>query len=276
MKPPLIEVKNARVYVNGVRVLDSIDWTMRENENWGVVGNNGAGKTTFMKLIFGELIPVYGGEVTWFGRSDLFPLQEVRDQVGFVSAEYQENYRYNLSGWEVVASGFYSSIGLYEKVTPKQKKTALEWMDFLGISELARTGFQRMSYGEARRVLLARALVPNPRLLILDEPCGGLDIPTRELFLQTLEKLSSTRTRFIYVTHHIEEIIPSTTHILFLKKGGIHAQGKKEDMFREKILSGALGCHITLKKNSGRYWITGSGPRISGKTPSGKPHPRSR
>lgn len=259
MKPALIEIQNATVYVSGHLVLSSLNWEMRPDENWAVVGNNGAGKTTFMKLIFGELIPVHGGEVRWFGLGDLTPLEEIRKQIGFVSAEYQAGYEFNLNGWEVVASGLFSSIGLYENVSPKQKQSALQWMDFLGIRHLEKTGFHRLSYGEARRILLARALINQPRLLILDEPCAGLDIPSRERFLETLEKLSATRTRLIYVTHHTDEILPIITHVLYLKEGKVFQQGKKEKMLRADVLSAALDCQVRLKKNSGRYWITGRG-----------------
>ena len=216
MEKPLVTIKNAVVHVKGYKVLTSIDWTMQVNENWAVVGNNGAGKTTFMKLVSGDLIPVHGAEVRWFGYPDLTPLDQIREKIGFVSAEYQENYRYNILGWEVVASGLFSSIGIYQKITSKQKQTALEWMNFLGIDRLAKTGFRKMSYGEARRTLLARALVNHPALLILDEPCTGLDIPTKEVFLRTLEKLSTTRTR-VYVTHHIE-ILPFITHLLYFRE----------------------------------------------------------
>jgi ABC-type molybdenum transport system ATPase subunit/photorepair protein PhrA len=147
MENPLVKIHNAVVYLNGYKVLTSIDWTMQGNENWAIVGNNGAGKTTFMKLVFGELIPVHGGYVRWFGQPELTPMDQIRPKIGFVSAEYQENYRYNILGWEVVASGLLSSIGIYEKISQTQKQTALEWMDFLGIERLAKTGFRKMSYG---------------------------------------------------------------------------------------------------------------------------------
>lgn len=261
MENPLIKIRNAVVHVNGYKVLSSINWTMLSQENWAIVGNNGAGKTTFMKLVFGELIPVHGGEVRWFGRPELTPMDQIRPKIGFVSAEYQENYRYNILGWEVVVSGLFSSVGIYEKISQRQKQTALEWMDFLGIGRLAQTGFRKMSYGEARRTLLARALVNHPCLLILDEPCTGLDIPTKEVFLRTLEKLSATQTRMIYVTHHIDEIMPFITHLLYLKNGEIYDQGAKEDMLTDSVLSGALDCPITLKKNDDRYWITGTSPK---------------
>lgn len=251
----LIEIKNADVYLRSAKILSAIHWTMRENENWAIVGNNGSGKTTLMRLVFGELIPVYGGEVHWFSNREQTPIWDIRRKIGYVSAEYQADYDHNITGLEVVESGFFSSIGLYHPVTPKQKETALEWMDFLGIAYLASKRYRRMSYGEARRTLLARALVNHPALLILDEACNGLDIPTKEVFLDAVEKLSHIKTRLIYITHHIEEITPSITHVLYMKDGGVFLQGKKQDMLKDKILSEALNCRIALKKNSGRYWI---------------------
>ena len=261
MKNPLVEIKNANVFVNGTRVLHSLNWTMKTDENWAVVGNNGAGKTTFMKLVFGELIPVHGGVVRWFGHKSLTPLAEVREKVGFVSAEYQESYGNHVAGWEVVASGLFSSVGLYEAVSEKQKKATLEWMDFMGIRHLASTPFGRISYGEARRILLARALINRPSLLILDEPCTGLDIPTRERFLETLQKLSGPKTRMVYVTHRIDEIMPFITHVLYLKNGKVFAEGEKGDLLIDKTLSGALGCPIRLQNNSGRFWVTDIQPK---------------
>lgn len=258
MHPFLIDIRNADVYLTGSKVLSSISWTMRENENWAIIGNNGSGKTTFMKLVFGEIIPAWGGTVHWFGRRTLEPLFDVQQRVGFVSADYQEKYSPWVLGWEVVASGFFSSIGVYEHISRARKKTALEWMEFLGICHLTNTPLGKMSYGESRRVLLARALVNRPALLILDEPCSGLDIPTRELFLEMLKKLAETGTRFIYVTHHIEEIMPFITHVAFLRQGQILSQGKKEDMLENRVLSKALECRLTVEKKSGRYWLVGS------------------
>ncbi len=175
----LVEINNADVFVGGNPVLKSLSWTMNEGENWAVVGNNGSGKTTLMKLIFGEIIPVYGGQVHWFGKREHSPLLEIREKLGYVSAEYQNNYDRPATGWEVVASGFFSSIGLHESVSSGQKESALKAMAHLGIEYLSNKSFRQMSYGEARRVLLARAMVHRTKLLILDEPCAGLDIPTR-------------------------------------------------------------------------------------------------
>jgi iron complex transport system ATP-binding protein len=252
----LVKIRNVDVYVGENKVLKSLSWTMGEKENWAIIGNNGSGKTTFMKLIFGELIPLYGGETQWFGNSERMSLDEVRDKIGYVSAEYQANYDRPALGWEVVASGHFSSIGLHEEVTQKQKEAAFDSMAYLGINYLSQTPYREMSYGEARRVLLARAMVHRTRLMILDEPCAGLDIPTRENFLEALEKLSRKRTRMIYVTHRIEEIMPCFTHVLYLKNGEIFKQGRKETMMNSETLSNALDYPLTVQENSNRYYAT--------------------
>lgn len=249
----LVKIKNADVYVGGNKVLKSLSWSMGEKENWAIIGNNGSGKTTFMRLIFGEIIPVYGGEVRWFGNKERTPLSEIRDKIGYVSAEYQNSYDRPALGWEVVASGHFSSIGLHEEVSAKQKEAALNSMAYLGIEYLSQTPYRQMSYGEARRVLLARAMVHRTRLMILDEPCTGLDIPTREIFLETLQKLSRKNTRMIYVTHRIEEIMPCFTHVLYLKNGKVFKQGRKEAMMNSKTLSDALDYPLTVQKTSTRY-----------------------
>ena len=183
----LIRIHNADVFLNGKQVLNSIDWTMRKKENWAVVGVNGAGKTSFMKLVFGEFIPIDGGEVRWFGNEKLEPLSDARKRIGFVSADLQENYAPSTLCKNVIISGFFSSIGLYKKANQKQKEIAAYWMSFLEIQNLSNEPFGKISYGEARRIILARALVNLPDLLILDEPCSGLDIPTKELFLQSVD-----------------------------------------------------------------------------------------
>lgn len=250
----LVQIKNADVYVGGNKVLKSLSWAMRENENWAVIGNNGSGKTTLMKLVFGGLIPVYGGEVRWFGNKERVPISEVRDKIGYVSAECQSSYDRPALGWEVAASGHFSSIGLYEQVTTRQKEAAFESMNYFGVEYLSNTPYAQMSYGEARRVLLARAGVRRTRLMILDEPCDGLDIPARENFLESLQKLSRKRTRMIYVTHRIEEIMPCFTHVLYLKNGRVYKQGRKGEMMKSEILSQALGCPVTVEEASGRYY----------------------
>ncbi len=253
----LVDIENATVCLKNNPVLKEISWTHRPKENWALFGNNGSGKTTLLKLIFGELLPLEGGRVSWFGSRIWRGLAEIRERIGFVSAEFQQTYDQNPTALDVVVSGFFSTIGLWEKATSDQIKAARNMMHFLGISTLSGKTFYALSYGEQRRVLLARALVFQPDLLVLDEPCAGLDIPTRESFLATLEKLTSTGTRLIYVTHHVEEILPTISHVLYLKQGKVFAQGRKKEMLTDKMISRALGCTIQLTQQDERYWVSG-------------------
>ena len=263
----LVEIRNATVYLKDRPVLRDIHWTLRENEHWALVGNNGSGKTTLLKLIFGELLPVEGGAVHWFGSRVWRGLEAIRRQTGLVSAEFQQTYDQNLPALEVVVSGWFSSIGLWEQATANQRRAARALMEFLGLASLRSRPFLSLSYGERRRVLLARALVHRPRLLILDEPCAGLDIPAREQFLDTLSRLARTRTRLVYVTHHVEELLPVITHVCYLKSGRIFAAGPRETMLRDAVISRALGCPIRLTENEGRVWVTGCRPRSRGPLP---------
>ncbi len=253
----IIEIENASTYIQGAQILSNISWKMKPDENWAIIGNNGAGKSTFIRLVFGDLIPIHGGTVYWFGQRQLIPILEIRNKIGVVSAEYQADYYRNATGLEVTLSGFFSSVGLYKKPGHVQTRNAMEWMEYLNITHLSKKRFHSMSYGEARRVLLARALVNKPELLVLDEPCSGLDIPSKEIFLQTVQKAAKLGSQMIYVTHYIEEIISDITHVLFMKDGTIYAQGEKKETLTEKKLSNALGCSISLKEDSGRYWVTG-------------------
>ncbi len=253
----IIEIENASAYIQGSKILSNISWKMRPGENWAIIGNNGAGKSTFIRLVFGDLIPIHGGTVYWFNRRELRPILEIRKKIGVVSAEYQADYYRNATGLEVALSGFFSSVGLYKKPGHVQTRNAMEWMDYLDITHLSKKRFHSMSYGEARRVLLARALVNEPELLILDEPCSGLDIPSKEIFLQTVQQAAKLGSQMIYVTHHIEEIISDISHVLFMKNGKIFEQGKKKEALTAETLSNTLGCSISLVEDSGRYWITG-------------------
>jgi ABC-type molybdenum transport system ATPase subunit/photorepair protein PhrA len=129
----LVQIQNATVYLKDTAALKAVDWTVRPGENWALVGNNGSGKTTLLKLIFGELLPIDGGTVHWFNSRTWNGLAEIRERVGYVSAEYQENYDRNVTGLEVVESGFFASIGLWQKVTGPQKQRAQECLHLLEI-----------------------------------------------------------------------------------------------------------------------------------------------
>ena len=184
----IVEIDNASTFIQGAQILSNISWKMKPEENWAIIGKNGSGKSTFIRLVYGDLVPIHGGKIYGFGQRQLVPILEVRKKIGVISAEYQADYHRNSTGLEVVLSGFFSSVGLYKQPSHTQIRNAMEWMEYLNITYLLKKRFNYMSYGEARRVLLARALVNEPELLIFDEPCSGLDIPSKEIFLQNVQK----------------------------------------------------------------------------------------
>jgi molybdate transport system ATP-binding protein len=236
----LVNIRNADVYLDGKKILEEIRWKMLKNENWAILGKNGAGKSTLLKLILGDIHPALGGTISRFGTGE-GDIMDVKKRIGYLSSELQGNYDLPLTGEEIVHSGFFSSIGLYHDVTDRQKEIAKKWIRFFGAEALCSKEILTMSYGELRKMLTARAMVNHPDILMLDEPCSGLDMAAREDLLNALEKLSRTGTRIILVTHHPEDLIPSITHLLVMEDGRILVKGRKERVLRKKSLSALFG-----------------------------------
>jgi molybdate transport system ATP-binding protein len=216
-------MKDVTVRYDHVTVLESLNWTVRQGENWAVVGPNGAGKSTLLNLITGDNLQAYANEIYLFGkrRGSGESLWEIKERIGVVSAELQVRYRKDLTAFDVVASGLFDSVGLYRRLAAGQSRRVRETMQRLGLSSLAARNYHQLSYGERRMVLIARALVKSPPLLILDEPCQGLDRANRALILAVIDRIGQKgRTSLIYVTHHEKEIPPSVHHILRLNRKG--------------------------------------------------------
>jgi molybdate transport system ATP-binding protein len=218
---PLVEMKNVRVAYGDCVILDGLNWTVRRGENWAVVGPNGSGKSTLLSLITGDNLQVYANEVCLFGkkRGEGQSVWAIRQRIGLVSPELQLRYRKSCSVREVVLSGFFDSIGLYRRPDREQEARTERWLKTLDMKEQADRPFSHLSYGEKRLALIVRAMVKSPELLILDEPCQGLDGVNRERVLSLMEGIGrGTETVLIYVTHHEEELIPCIHHILKLEK----------------------------------------------------------
>ncbi|MBW2206991.1 MAG: ATP-binding cassette domain-containing protein [Deltaproteobacteria bacterium] len=222
--PILVEMKDTSVSYGGVDVLRNINWTMKQGENWAVLGPNGAGKTTLLSLILADNPQAYKNAITLFGRrrGSGESIWDIKRKIGWVSPELQIYYHRNITCHNVVCSGFFDSVGLYRAYSPDQAGTAMHWMKSLGIAELSSRPLSTVSVGEQRLVLLARALVKNPVLLILDEPCQGLDFSDLRRINVLLDQLcSGTLVNLIYVTHHSDEMPKAITHILKLERGRI-------------------------------------------------------
>lgn len=215
----LIEMRNVHVAYGEVTVLDRLTWSVRRGERWAVVGPNGSGKTTLLSLITGDNLQVYANDVSLFGhkRGEGESIWDIRRRLGLVSPELQLRYRKPVRVQEVVLSGFFDSIGLYRKVSAEQTDLAEQWLACIGMTEYAERPFNHLSYGERRLILIARAMVKSPELLILDEPCQGLDRSNREMVLALMEEIGrKTSTTMLYVTHRESEMIPCIQHVLRL------------------------------------------------------------
>ena len=198
-------------------VLKNFNWTVRNGENWKIVGPNGAGKSTLLSLITADNLQAYSNEIHMFGklRGTGESIWDIKRRIGHVSSEFQVQYRESVTVLKVVLSGFFDTIGLYQPVSEKQKETALNWMKFLEIENLAEFDFTRLSYGQQRLVLIARALVKSPALLILDEPCQGLDRANRNRVLTLIDQIGhQSVTQIIYVTHVASDQLKCIHHEL--------------------------------------------------------------
>ncbi len=214
-----VEMKGVTVKFGDVTIFDNFDWTVRRGENWAVLGPNGAGKTTLLGLITGDNLQGYANEIYLFGalKGSGETLWDIREKIGVVSSELQVRYRKGIQARDVVASGLFDSIGLFRRLNPEERRTVEDWMDLLGILPMAERVFDRLSYGERRMVLIARAMVKSPLLLILDEPCQGLDPANRRKMLKLIDRIGAgTGTRIIYVSHYEEEIPSCINRVLRL------------------------------------------------------------
>jgi molybdate transport system ATP-binding protein len=215
----IIRLEGVTVRYGGRIVFRDLDWKVRSGENWMLSGPNGAGKTTLVRLVSGDHPQAYSNRIFLFGRrrGSGETIWEIRNRIGLVSADLQVRYRRQLIGLDVVASGFFDSIGLYRRAAKSQYEQASRWMARLCIPHLAEPRFDRMSTGERRMVLLARAMVKKPDLLILDEPCQGLDARHRRCFLDVVDRIAAcSRTTLLYITHHGDERPRCISHELHL------------------------------------------------------------
>lgn len=222
----LVELEHVSIAYGDVRVLEDVSWTMRRGEHWLITGPNGAGKSTLLSLILADNPQGYGQEIRLFGRARGAgdSIWEFKRRIGWVAPELRVYYTGRTGTFDTVCSGFFDSIGLHAECTAEQQKAAHDCLALLGLAKSAGRSFSSLSIGEQRLTLLARALVKRPELLILDEPCQGLDAQNRRAIHQVLDRLCCEYdTHLIYVTHHQEERPRVLTHHLELECGKVVA-----------------------------------------------------
>jgi molybdate transport system ATP-binding protein len=221
---PLVRMRKVGVAYGSVRILTDVTWHILPGQRWTLMGPNGAGKSTLLSLILGDNPQAYANDIELFGRrrGSGESIWEIKRHIGYLSPEMLVHYREDLSCGQVVCSGFFDSIGLYNSCSRAQRQAARLWLERLGIGTLARRGFLDVSDGLQRVVLLARALVKDPPLLILDEPCQGLDPEHREVIRGLLDHVCTATSRaMIYVTHRRDELPTCITHELQLRRGRV-------------------------------------------------------
>ena len=264
--PPLLRIDNATVVKAGQRVLDSIQLTIAEGEHTAILGPNGAGKSSLIKLITHQDYALAHADrspvVTIFGRYP-WNIFELRAMLGIVSADLHNTFTGPLAaghvtGLDAVISGFHASYGLFQHmdVTGDQRQQAERELAIVGAGHLAAKRVEQMSTGEVRRILIARALVTQPRALLLDEPTTGLDLVTRQRFLLTLQHIARQGKTILLVTHHVEEIIPEIGRVVLLSGGRITGDGPKAAMLTDQSLSAVFGAPVHVQHSAGFYSAT--------------------
>ena len=260
MKPdsPLVEIRNATIWRGTTCVFERLDLTIEQHERVAIVGPNGSGKTTLLKAINRELYPVAKPDSVFriLGR-DTWNVWELRKHIGVVSQDLQQRYTPSTTALEVVVSGFHSSIGVHgtlaDRVDKPQIAAARATLDELGIGSLAGTTLRSMSTGQQRRCILARALVHKPQTLILDEPTAGLDFAASFDYLVRIRRLSDAGRNILIVTHHLNEIPPGIDRIVLLQNGQIVADGRKNEVLTDEILSRVYEVPIRVTEINGYY-----------------------
>ncbi|MDA0347163.1 MAG: ATP-binding cassette domain-containing protein [Verrucomicrobia bacterium] len=238
-------------------ILDQIDWTVQKGENWVILGPNGSGKTSLLKSIVGYFPPTSGsisvlGKV--FGSSNW---AELRLRIGLVSTAIQQRIEASEPAVDVVVSGKYAQVNYWGRIYKKDRQRALDFMDLLGCRYLEGKTWMTFSQGEKQKLLIARAMMAKLEVLILDEPCAGLDPVARENFLDSIQQLATERPELpiILVTHHVEEITPAFTNALILKEGRVIAQGLIKKTLTSANLSAAFSSKLTLRTSGNRFGL---------------------
>ncbi len=207
-KHSLIRMRNVNVHYGEKVVLKKFFWSVEQGENWKIVGPNGSGKSTLLSLICGDNLQAYANEIYLFGRrrGTGESIWDIKQKIGFVSSEFQVRYRQPVNALKVVLSGFFDSIGYYQPASVTQTERAISLMELLEITNLTDLDFTRLSYGQQRLILIARAMIKSPPLLILDEPCQGLDRTNRNRVLELVDLVGkNTTTQILYVTHSADD-----------------------------------------------------------------------
>ncbi|NSW87693.1 MAG: ABC transporter ATP-binding protein [Syntrophobacteraceae bacterium] len=237
-------------------ILDQINWNVSAGDHWVVLGANGSGKTTLLQMLAGYLWPTRGRVTVLGERFGQVDLRLLRKRIGWVGSFLEAQIPSTQRPLDLIVSGKFASIGIFEVPEEQDYRQACDLAAQLRCDHVLDSPYGVLSQGEKQRLLIARALIHRPRLLILDEPCAGLDLVSRELLLHTIEDLAHSEDppTMVLVTHHLEEIMPAFGRVFMLKNGRCLAQGRKEEVLKSGMMEEAFGIPVHVVEEGGRYW----------------------
>ena len=252
---PILDISDLRIRRGETTILDGVSWRVERGQHWAMLGANGSGKTSLLSALTGYLMPT-AGKISLlgknYGHSDW---RELRKQIGLVSSSIRQMMADDEPALETVVSGKFAMIDFWGRMTRIDRAGALKLLRQVECGYLAERPWRVLSQGERQRVLIGRALMAEPRVLILDEPCAGLDPAAREHFLQFLQRLGRSKNAptLVLVTHHVEEIMPVFSRLLILKNGRVLAAGEKNAVLNSRNLSKTFGARMQLQRTGNRY-----------------------
>ncbi|EGL19109.1 MULTISPECIES: ATP-binding cassette domain-containing protein [Paenibacillus] len=236
-------------------ILQDVSFHAEKGEHWVLLGKNGSGKTTLLELMNGYQFPSRGKVEVLGNRYGQVDVREVRKRIGYISQSLFEKMNLADTVWEAVATGEYAYLRFYQEIPEDVKKKAIGMLERIGLPHVAMQSIGTLSQGERKKVMLARSMMQKPELLIMDEPCSGLDLYEREKLLAAIREFSDQEMTVLYVTHHIEEIIPMFTHVALIEQGRIIAAGPKEEVLTPEHLYQAFQVPLEVEWFRNRPWI---------------------
>ncbi|WP_042159702.1 ABC transporter ATP-binding protein [Paenibacillus gorillae] len=253
----MIDVRNVTWIRDDSTILHDVSWQVESGEHWCIVGLNGSGKTTLLNMINGYIWPTRG-QLSVLGHTfGEFDLRELRKSIGWVSSSLQQRLYGSETALNIVLSGKFATIGLYDDFLQEDLTKAYSLLQLLGCEKLTNRRYDTFSQGERQRVLIARALMASPKLLILDEPCTGLDVFARELLLNMVDNITKQpdAPTLLFVTHHVEEIMPVFKKTLLIKEGKIFRAGDTLDLLNTELLSDFFDAPLDVERRNNRTWL---------------------
>jgi len=258
----IIEFENVNIgYDYRYLVLKNLNLIIKEGEHWVILGANGSGKSTLLKLISNDLYPNTHYTFTKkIFEQDTWDIFDLKKQLGIITNDIQNDFVYNArfaTGFEIIRSGLFASLGKLQHhiYTKEQNEKTQNIIDYLEIDDLKEKKASQMSTGQLRKCLIARALIHEPKALLLDEPTTGLDIKAQKDFIQLIKKLTQ-KLSIIIITHHLDEIIEEISHVALIAKNCIYKQGLKEELITSENISDVFDISVEIEQKKGTYSIS--------------------